>query len=145
MRSVVAAVALVVLSAAGCAGGAEPPIGGPQVDRVAPVTVQRTGGIAGVKDEVTVQPDGSWGRTGTASPSRGRLPADRNETLTRMAADPALQDEAARTPSDSGCADAFEYVLSVGAIRVTWTDCGTSPPPAASSIARFILSGTNSR
>jgi hypothetical protein len=145
MRSLVAAVALVVLTTGGCARGGQPPSGGPQVDRIVPITVERTGGIAGVQDEVTVQPDGSWGRTGKASPSRGRMPADRNDTLTRMAADPALQAEAARSSPESACADAFEYTVSVGAVRVAWTDCGATPPPVASRIAQFLLDGTNSR
>ncbi len=144
MRSVVAAVALAVLTAAGCARGGQPPGAEPPADRPGPVTVQRTGGIAGVQDEVTVQPDGSWGRAGRGPATRGRLPADRDATLTRMAADPALRAEAARTPTDSGCADAFAYKVSVGDVRVGWTDCGTTPPPVASGIARLLLDGTNS-
>jgi hypothetical protein len=107
--------------------------------------VQRTGGIAGVQDEVTVQPDGSWGRAGSGTATRGRLPGDRNATLTRMAADPALRAEATRTSPDGACADAFEYTVSVGDVRVGWTDCGETPPPAASRIARFLLDGTNSK
>jgi hypothetical protein len=143
MRSVVAAVALAVLAAAGCARAGQAPSAEPQVDRLGPVTVQRTGGIAGVQDEVTVQPDGSWGRAGAGTATRGRLPADRNATLTRMAADPALRAEAARTLSNGDCADAFEYTVSVGDVRVAWTDCGATPPPVASSIARLLLDGTN--
>jgi hypothetical protein len=145
VRRVVAAVVLTVLAAAGCGAGSPPPSTEPQVDRLGPVTVQRTGGIAGVQEEVTVQPDGSWGRTGTGRTTRGRLPADRNETLTRMAGDPALRDEAARTPAPSACADAFQYTLRFADLRVTWTDCGASAPAAASRIARFLLDGTNSR
>ena len=150
MRSVVAAVALALLAAAGCAGPSSagpsspgPSSPGPQVDRPGLVTVQRTGGIAGVQDEVTVQPDGSWGRAGTGTATRGRLPADRNATLTRMAADPALRAEATRTSPDSACADAFEYTVSIGDVRVGWTDCGETPPPVASRIARFLLDGTS--
>jgi hypothetical protein len=140
MRSVVAAVALSLLTAAGCGRGDRPPTAEPQVDRLAPITVQRTGGIAGVQDEVIVQPDGSWGRTVGAG---GRLPPDRNAALTRMAADPALRAEAARTPGEGDCADAFEYTVSVGELRVWWTDCDEIPPPVASRIARLLLDGTN--
>jgi hypothetical protein len=157
MRSAVAAVALALLAAAGCAGpssarpssagpsSAGPSGGGPQVDRLGPVTVRRTGGIAGVQDEVIVQPDGTWGRAGSGAATRGRLPADRNATLTRMAADPALRTEATRTTPAGTCADAFEYTVLVLDIRVMWTDCDALTPPVASRIARFVLAGANSR
>ena len=163
MRSLVAAaLALAALATAGCAG-AEPasapggpppaapsgqtpsgpsgPSSQPPAHRTGPVTLQRTGGLAGVQDELIVQPDGSWGRAGTGA--NGRLPADRNDMLTRMAADPALRSEASRTPAVPVCADAFQYTLSVGDIRVTWTDCGTTVPSVANRIARFLLEGTN--
>jgi hypothetical protein len=144
MRRVAVALAVVVLAAA-CGGDRPPSSGGPPADPRGPITVQRTGGIAGVQDEVTVQPDGSWGRTGTTAGTSGRLSADRNATLTRLAADPELRVEAARTTPDDGCADAFEYTLSVGDLRVEWTDCGATRPPVASRIARFLLEGSNSR
>jgi hypothetical protein len=145
MRRVVAVVVLAVLATAACGDGSPPPSAEPQVDRLGPVTVQRTGGIAGVQEEVTVQPDGSWGRAGAGPATTGRLPADRNATLTRMAADPALRDEATRSPAPDQCADAFEYTLRVADVRVTWTDCGATPPPVASRIARFLLDGTHSK
>jgi hypothetical protein len=89
-----------------------------------------------------VQPDGTWGRAGSGT-SAGRLPADRNDLLTRMAADPALRAEATRTAPEPVCADAFVYTLRVDDIRVAWTDCGARQPGVASRIARFLLEGTN--
>ena len=144
MRRIAAVLTLAVLTTTACADGPLPS-GEPQADRLVPVTVQRSGGIAGVQDELTVQPDGSWGRAGRGAGTAGRLSADRNDTLTRMVADPALRAEAGRTAPRPACADALEYVLTFGEIRVAWQDCGTTPPPVANRIARFLLDGTNPR
>lgn len=102
-----------------------------------PVSLQRLGGFAGDRDEITVQPDGSWKR-GSAT---GTLSAGDAATLRRMAADPALAAEATRTVPESDCADAFDYSLTVGRTRVAWRDCGSAAPPpeTASSIALFLL------
>jgi hypothetical protein len=101
------------------------------------VTLRRFGGFAGDRDEITVQPDGSWKR-GSAT---GALSAADTETLRRMAGDPALGAEATRTVPESDCADAFDYSLTVGRTKVAWRDCdsATSSPETASRIARFIL------
>jgi hypothetical protein len=139
------AVLLVVLAVplGGCAGmGAgdpAPPTPAPQT-----VTVQRTGGIAGNRDTIAVQPDGSWRRTGRGAPGAGTLTADQNDALGRMEADPALAGESARPSGPLECADGYQLSVTVGNTTVRWQDCGsgTSLPPIASRIATFLLNST---
>ena len=152
MRRLAAAIVLAALPLAACStgtggGGSS----GPTAAGTAPapaVSLQRFGGIGGNRDELTVQPDGSWRRTarvgGTAT---GTLSADGRDQLRRMAAEPTLRSEATRTVPESDCADAFDYSLTVGATRIAWRDCGsaTTPPASASRIARFLLESTNSK
>lgn len=145
MRRLAVVVLLAALPLTGCGGSAG---SSPAPTRSAsgqPVELQRGGGIAGNRDAVTVQPDGSWRRTArTGAATTGTLSADQRDQLTRMAADPALAAEATRTVPESGCADGFDYQLSAGGTTVAWRDCGsaTAPPKIAGGIATFLLNST---
>jgi hypothetical protein len=157
----VLAVALAVLPLAGCGGSSGSPSSGPIIGPITgpitvppsapatpaagPVALQRSGGIAGNRDAVTVQPDGSWRRTAkTGSPSTGTLSADQRARLARMAADPTLRSEATRTVPETECADGFDYRLTAGGTEVVWQECGsaTRPPAVASGIAALLLTST---
>ncbi|HST65273.1 MAG TPA: hypothetical protein VLM05_08800 [Mycobacteriales bacterium] len=156
MRRLAAAVLLAAaLPLAGCGGssgsGPDTPAdpsgssGSTGAPAARPVALQRTGGIAGNRDAVTVQPDGSWRRTAKAgAPSTGTLSADQRERLARMAADPALRSEATRTVPETECADGFDYRLTAGSTTVAWRECGsaTKPPAVAAGIASFLLNST---
>ena len=148
-RRLAAAVLLAALPLAGCGGSAGSTPGSPPdppATAAAPtVTLQRGGGIAGVRDTVTVQPDGSWRRTaGTGPAGTGTLPAGQRDRLARMAADPALRAEATRTVPETECADGFDYRLTAGDTEVAWRECGsaTTPPPVAGQIAALLLTST---
>lgn len=146
-RRIAAAVLFAALPLAGCGGpAADAPADAPATAAAQPVALQRGGGIAGVRDAVTVQPDGSWRRTGRTGPAgTGTLSADQQARLARMAADPALRAEATRTVPESTCADGFDYRLTAGGSTVTWQECGPGGtlPPVAGSIAAFLLGSTN--
>ena len=149
MRRTAVAVLLAVLPLAGCGGSAgsspEPTTGPASQPASQPVELQRGGGIAGNRDAVTVQPDGSWRRTArTGAATTGTLSADQRDQLARMAADPALKAEATRTVPELECADAFDYQLSAGGTKVAWRDCGsaTTLPRIAGGIASFLLNST---
>jgi hypothetical protein len=151
MRRLVAAVLLAAaLPLAGCGGPgadspADAPTGAPASAAPRPVALQRSGGIGGNRDAVTVRPDGSWRRTArTGAPSTGTLPADQQARLARMAADPALRAEATRTAPEPDCADGFDYRLTAGSTTVAWRECGsaTTRPAIASGIASFLLDST---
>jgi hypothetical protein len=109
-----------------------------------PVTVVRSGGIAGLRDTVVVQPDGSWRRTaavGRGRDSAGTLSAVQLRTLTVLAADPRLRAEAGHTATSTGCVDAFGYSVEVGTTTVRYVDCPGEggQPVAAAGLARFLL------
>ncbi|MFI6261188.1 hypothetical protein [Micromonospora sp. NPDC051006] len=106
------------------------------------VVLFRSGGIAGRGDSITVEPDGRWTAVDRAGSRRtGRLgPADLGG-LHGLAADPRLAAEARRSAAPSGCADAFSYRLTVGAIETGYVDCPTDadPPPATRSLVELLL------
>jgi hypothetical protein len=149
MRPLAVLVVLLAVPLAGCAGtAAQDPASPTPTTTPAPapqtVTVQRTGGIAGIRDTVTVQPDGSWRRTARGAPSTGTLTAGQNDALVRMEADPALAREAGRPSGQLECADGFHLSVTVGDTTVQWQDCGTASaaPPVASRIATTLLMST---
>ncbi len=160
MRRLAAVVLLAALPLAACGGSPGPPSAGPTTSTGAttpttstgatgtaaaePVALQRSGGIAGSRDAVTVQPDGSWRRTAkSGSPRTGTLSAEQRDRLTRMAGDPALRSEATRTVPEIECADGFDYRVTAGGTKVAWRDCGSTKPPAvASGIAALLLNST---
>lgn len=107
------------------------------------VVLTRSGGFAGNRDTVTVEPDGRWTTTDRAGATRaGRLDPAALDRL-RMLVGPATRGGAG-TPSDDGCADTYRYQLTVGTTRVDWTDCPTGPqPPAATQeLAALLLKTT---
>jgi hypothetical protein len=133
------AVVIAALFAAGCAqtgsgGGAKSPDSvepGPTSASPSagatfePVTVARSGGIAGVSDTYTVSPTGALsGQTRTGDVTKKLTPTDL-EQLRALVTDPALAAEAkSGPPSDPGCRDGFNYTVTTGSVRVSGTDCG---------------------
>src|SRR2546430_2134077 len=91
----VLAVALLALLP-GCGGNAK--VGtDPSSPSAAAVTLVRTGGFAGVHDQVVIAPDGTWVRTDRTGAQRtGRLTDPQRDALSRLAADPRLVDESTR-------------------------------------------------
>lgn len=151
---------LVVLALAACdspSSTPEPPPASPAPSTVAPstaapptaraagVTVERTGGLVGIEQNVTVEPDGRWtyhrSRVGAGggTPTRGRLNEDQLADLQALLADPKLGREVAES---SECADGFVYTLVSGATRVQWADCGTGAPPTAMRVVELLSTST---
>ncbi|NES39031.1 hypothetical protein G3554_23185 [Micromonospora sp. PPF5-17] len=112
------------------ASAGPPPAATPSGRAVAArVTVQRSGGLAGVTQEIVVESDGRWryrvsrGRdAGTAK--TGRLNAAQLKRLHLLLGDPSFG--SAFYPRS--CADGFHYSLRTGQRRVEWDDCGRGNP-----------------
>ncbi|SCG77323.1 hypothetical protein GA0070623_4225 [Micromonospora rifamycinica] len=133
----------------------EPSVGGPSVSGTAPtaggptdgtaalrITLTRSGGFAGNRDTVTVEPDGRWTTTDRAGATRtGRLEPTQLDRL-RALAGPAARER--DSPPDAACADTFAYRLTIGTHSVDWTDCPSGPPPpaAAHDLATLLLQTT---
>jgi hypothetical protein len=113
------------------------------------VVVERTGGIAGLQDTITVQPDGHWSRgSKRGSPGTGQLTADQRDRLRTLASSPKLRDESTRKRSTAFvCSDAFLYTVTVGSLKVSYEDCGGSntTPETASQIVNLVMSASGVR
>jgi hypothetical protein len=147
------AAGLVLLVLAGCgmpgaatSGGATPGGSSPGgatpggTAGAGPVRLLRTGGFAGVRDTLVVQPDGRWQRTRRAAAAdAGQLTESQQGQLRRLAGDPRLVAEAARTPPPTKCRDTFAYSVTVAGRTVEWVDCPTDPDQPAVTVALVRL------
>jgi hypothetical protein len=139
-----------LLLLAACAGDADGPAGGDSTPAATSsptasgviVSLARTGGFAGVEDRVEIAADGSWSATDRAGARRtGQLSSQDRASLAALAADPGLAAESAEPSGTRGptrCADAFAYVVTARAARVSFVDCpadGGQPRIAASIVA----------
>jgi hypothetical protein len=109
------------------------------------ITVSRTGGFAGVEQRLVVRPDGEWAWTGAdqgGGPGHGRLTEAQRAELARLAALPALAAEARAKGGAPGCADGFDYLLTVGSLSVSWMDCAPVTPPTAVAITDLLAAAT---
>ncbi|MEV0001250.1 hypothetical protein AB0H28_03040 [Micromonospora sp. NPDC050980] len=145
--AVAAVVAALLVPLAGCAG-TDPPA---RVDPTATalpgveVTLVKSGGIAGLTDTITVEPDGHWTRTDRAGNSKeGQLTGSDLRRLRQLTADPRLTAEAAVTVPATMCADAFNYQLTVGSTTSAYVDCPpqATPPPATAEVVDLLTDAT---
>jgi hypothetical protein len=152
MRAIPVAAALlaaVLTPLAGCArstGGADAP-GADQRPAGLPsqLVLTRTGGIVGLQDTVTVQPDGRWTRVDRAGAARtGQLAGADLDRLRRLATDPRLTAEATATAPATVCADAFSYRLTVGGTTTGYLDCPpqAAPPAATAAVVELLTRAT---
>jgi hypothetical protein len=105
------------------------------------LSLLRTGGFAGVRDEVVVDDSGGWSLTDRTGGHRvGRLTGEQLEELRRLESDPRLSAESARSQEPSRCTDSFGYTLTVHGMRIDLVDCPTDAdvPPAAAAVVRLV-------
>ncbi len=104
------------------------------------VSLVRTGGLAGVHDQVTIGADGSWTVTDRTGARRtGRLTEQQSGALRALASDPRLVRESARVQGPSKCADVYDYVLTVNSTKISFIDCPTDENLPQASIALIEL------
>ncbi|MEV6527335.1 hypothetical protein AB0M43_35960 [Longispora sp. NPDC051575] len=93
-----------------------------------PITVTRTGGLAGVQDTWTVDVSGRWQATSRGQAARsGQVTAEQVKQLNAQLANPELLTELGKL-GNSGCSDAFSYSVQIGSGRYELTGCGQSRP-----------------
>ena len=128
---------LIILS--GCASKGGPPAAnpsGPAAATLPPITVVRTGGIAGVRDTLTITSTGAWTLTNKAGAARnGQLDAATIAALTTAATDPKLLAEAATSRPPTICRDAFNYDVTVAGRQASVADCPSDPDYPTNTIA----------
>jgi hypothetical protein len=139
--SAVSGVPSAVTAAPSAATGAPPTAAGSPPR----ITVRRTGGFVGVEQILIVRPDGEWAWTGAdqgGGPNHGRLTGAQRAELARLAAEPALAEEARQKPAPPQCADGYDYLLTVGSMTVVWVDCDPVTPPTAVAITDLLATAT---
>ncbi len=143
--AVLAAVA--VIAPTGCGEG----VGGPRnvaptttTVVATPVTITRTGGIAGVNQSVEIAPDGSWVYTDkrTNVIERGTMAAAQRLELTRLTSQPAFYEQLFSLSPPPRCADAFHYQVAVGTRSAPVEDCGLNDRPAVAAVLAAIADAT---
>jgi hypothetical protein len=108
------------------------------------VTVERSGGFAGVTQVVVVDSAGGWKYQGDgvgSGPATGKLTSAQRAELGKLLAEPALKRESGGG-LDRSCADAFAYTLVTGSTRVIWSDCGGTSPATATKIVSLLADAT---
>ena len=142
---------LFVLLLAGCASttgspGDSPAASSPAVSAVA-ITVEKSGGIAGMRDTIQIDASGNWSRSDkTGKTTSGKLTAEQVSKLQTLAADPKLATEsaAAAQAAPTKCADTFNYAISAGPVVLRFTDCPSDSfqPAAAKALVSYAEQAT---
>jgi hypothetical protein len=110
---------------------------------ITPLSIGRSGGIAGQRQSLSIAADGSWiytdAKTGTST--RGQLTSAQSSALVTLLTDPALITVLSNHPTDAPivCTDGLEYTLQFGSSDTfTFLDCGSLPPPVQAVIQELV-------
>lgn len=108
------------------------------------ITLVKSGGFAGVHEQVVVETDGRWTySTRDGKQQSGRLTGNQAAELRKLSGSTALADESRRKPGGPKCADAFNYALTVGDTVIRREHCGGSPPsPTFNAIVKLLADAT---
>jgi hypothetical protein len=110
------------------------------------ITVTRTGGIAGVMQQVVITPDARWAYTDrrTGRTQQGQLTDAQRAEIARLTADPALTREARGVAGrTAACNDAFAYTVTVGELTVRYDQCpGAGGRPVTERLVAAVLDAT---
>jgi hypothetical protein len=109
-----------------------------------PTTIIRTGGVAGVDETLRIDPNGQWAYTNKRAnaESSGTLSDAQRRTVARLAGSPELAREAQGPTPTVGCADAFNYDVTVGATKISYVDCGTQSASTVKALLTAIVDAT---
>jgi hypothetical protein len=143
---------LLLLVLSGCAsttgspGTGSPSASSPATSSVA-ITIEKSGGIAGIRDTTQIDASGNWIRSDkTGKTKSGQLTATQIAELQALATDPKLATEAAAAAqaAPTKCSDTFNYVISAGPVALRFNDCpsDTFQPTAAKAIVSYVDKAT---
>jgi hypothetical protein len=111
------------------------------------VTVVRSGGFAGVRDQYTLTPTGALtAQTNSGATIRRQLSPAALAQLRALATGRQFAGEARRGPiRPPSCADGFNYTVSAGSLRVSGADCGNlaQESPAMWKIIQLVEGAAN--
>jgi hypothetical protein len=109
------------------------------------VTISRTGGLAGVMQQVAIAADGTWTFTDrrAGDTQQGKLTTAQREQLASLAADPAIQAESRGKPLVT-CADGYIYTIGIGEASLRYDQCGggSGRRPVTDQLLAIVLAAT---
>jgi len=118
------------------------PVPAPTVAKVS-ITLARTGGLAGAKDRVVIDPDGTWVRADRAgTQTHGQLSVDQIAEIQALAHSLVAARETSPPTSGVTCADGRTYALSAGTATVSYTDCSVVRPTITAQMVALIVAWT---
>lgn len=106
--------------------------------------ITRTGGIAGLMQQLVIAPNGSWVYTDERSGAveQGQLSADERQRMLAVLTNPALAAEAAKG-STGECADAFNYTVAALGLTIEYEQCGDpAQRPLTEQLIRILIDAT---
>jgi len=109
----------------------------------APITVDRSGGFAGIGEHIVLQPSGEWAATGPRATSRtGQLSPDRLASMRKLTEGTTWWSESRRAATPGPCPDGYVYVVTIGDRRATANDCSLSTQPNMRAIVTLLTDAT---
>ncbi|MBB5872539.1 hypothetical protein F4553_005973 [Allocatelliglobosispora scoriae] len=112
----------------------------PGAKAAVPITMLRTGGFAGVHDELFIEPGGFWtSKVKSGESKTGQLTAVQITELQALAADSHVSVEATASQAPPTCADGFNYTVTVDTQVIRFNDCPRAiEPRIAKAIVGFV-------
>jgi hypothetical protein len=108
------------------------------------MVVTRSGGIAGIMQQLVIAPDGGWVYTDERSGSteQGTLTTAQRSQLIGLLTNPALAAEATKAGT-GGCADAFNYTVALVNMTFDYDQCGDpSQRPLTEQLLTLLTGAT---
>ena len=110
----------------------------PDGKRPVDISMERTGGIAGVHQKIQISADGSWTYEDKGKAQTGKLTDPQVSKLQSLVLDDRLSTEA-RHKDTRKCADGFNYTLNAGEFSMTAVDCGGfEERPAFTALVKYV-------
>jgi hypothetical protein len=107
-----------------------------------PITLLRTGGIAGVHDWAYIDPTGAWQSSNKAGEKKtGQLTQEQFTQLQALAHDPHVAVEAATPTKAPSCMDGFNYSVTVDVSEILFQDCAHSSEPRVAKAILGVVQG----
>lgn len=132
--------------AAGCGGSSGEPGETSVTPAAVPVSITRTGGLAGVNQSIEIAADGTWVYTDNRrnQTENGSLAPDQRIQVLRLVADPAFTEQLTKAAKpDPGCADGFHYTIRAGGGETrSFVDCGADDIPAVEAAIAAVTEAT---
>jgi hypothetical protein len=101
-------------------------------DGLTSLTITRTGGLAGVRQTLSLKPDGSWiyADTRNGATGRGTLTSSQRAAVVQVVTDPQLIAQLSQRTPPAVCNDGFVYALQLGSETFSFNDCSSAKLPA---------------